>query len=351
MLDPRTEAMLHAAAFGDLVDRTALDRALAEAPEARARFEHLQQLAGDLRAMGTVDAPADLKPTVMQHVAARALTPEGGQLAAPEMRTEETMSKKLMLGIAATVAAGLGLYVAMGGSIPPRGTEGTIGAAKRYQGQQLTASDVKLGDQALQSFLQSPAFDTLRRSPEARKAFQKAVTSGNLAAMLRGAEFRQLASEPALMARAMDADMRALAMDADVQALARDAQLKHAAIDTEALRMAIADVELRRAISDVELRQLASDATFARLATEVDFKALAYDSALKTAFADVELAALLRDADFAVLFSDVEFARLLNDATFRNVVNDTNFLNMNADTLFSAFDTAARKSGEGQKEF
>lgn len=343
MLDPHTEAMLHAAAFGELVDKTALDRVLAESAEASARFAVLQQLAGDLRAMGTVDAPANLRATVMGDITARTMNTPGGNGAAFESRTGDTMHKKLMLGIAATVAAALGLYVAVGGSLPPEGAEGTIGAAKRYQGQQLSAADVKLGDHALQSFMQSPVFDKLRRSPEARAAFQTAVTSGNLAAMLGAASFQRLASEPAVMARAMDADLAAMALDADMQALMSQAQLTRATVDAEAMRMAISDVQLSRAYTDAELAMLVNDAAFAKLATDAELRQLLTDGNLKVALRDAELAAMLRDADFAALFSHAEFAAMLKNADFQALVRNAEFSKMSPDAFMSAFDTALRR--------
>ncbi len=53
---------------------------------------------------------------------------------------------------------------------PPvgRGTEGTIGAAKKYQAQQLADKDVVLGDAAVQEFFQSDTFDRLIKDPNAR---------------------------------------------------------------------------------------------------------------------------------------------------------------------------------------
>ena len=143
------------------------------------------------------------------------------------------MNKKWIVGIAATVAAALGIYVAAGGSIPPRGAEGTIGAAKRYQGQQISASDVQLGDQALQTFLQSATFDKLRRDPALRKSFVKVVSSPAFAKVANDANFARLASSDAFLALATDADLKQLAVDADLKQLATDASLKQLATDAE----------------------------------------------------------------------------------------------------------------------
>ena len=50
------------------------------------------------------------------------------------------------------------------------GASGTIGAAQRYQSGQISASDVKVGDPALQAFLQTETFDTLIHDKQALAA-------------------------------------------------------------------------------------------------------------------------------------------------------------------------------------
>ena len=172
-MDDKTDALLQDAAFGEHArDADAVEAILAGSDEARQRLARFEALAEALRAEGSIAPPASLTQTVMQAVS-------GGRSRhdSLEERMGGAMNKKWIVGIAATVAAALGIYVAAGGSIPPRGTEGTIGAAKRYQGEQISASDVQLGDQALQTFLQSTTFDKLRRDPALRKSFIKVVSS------------------------------------------------------------------------------------------------------------------------------------------------------------------------------
>ena len=81
------------------------------------------------------------------------------------------MAKKTMIGLAAAAAVVLVTFSITG--YPPigRGTEGTIGQANRYQAPQpqMSASDVKLGDTAVQEFLQSDVFDRLLKDENARK--------------------------------------------------------------------------------------------------------------------------------------------------------------------------------------
>ena len=80
------------------------------------------------------------------------------------------MRTKVLWGLAAAAAIVLAFFSVTG--FPPTlgGTEGAIGAAKRYQAGQIAASDVKLGDQSAQEFLQSDLFDKLMKDESVRKA-------------------------------------------------------------------------------------------------------------------------------------------------------------------------------------
>src|SRR5215831_16371808 len=59
---------------------------------------------------------------------------------------------------------------------PPKNTEGSIGAAKRYQTSQISESDVELNDPQTQAFLQTDLFHRMQTDAE----FRKAVLSGGL---------------------------------------------------------------------------------------------------------------------------------------------------------------------------
>ena len=73
------------------------------------------------------------------------------------------MRTKVLWGLAAAAAIVLAVLAYTGFPPDTGGSEGAIGAAKRYQAGQIAASDVKLGDQAAQEFLQSDLFDRLRK--------------------------------------------------------------------------------------------------------------------------------------------------------------------------------------------
>ena len=114
-----------------------------------------------------------------------------------------------MRRIVLAVAAALMIAVFVTTGWPPvlPGTEGTIGAAKRHQAQQMTSQDVKLGDTATQEFLQSDVVarvlaDRSARAalanPEVRKAFESAAVRQ----AFESAEVRKITLHKLALARA-----------------------------------------------------------------------------------------------------------------------------------------------------
>ena len=81
---------------------------------------------------------------------------------------ETRMAKKVLIGLAAAAAVFIAVFTKTGWPPVGSGTEGTIGAAKRHQAQQLSASDVKLGDPSVQEFLQSDLGARLMNDAQAR---------------------------------------------------------------------------------------------------------------------------------------------------------------------------------------
>jgi hypothetical protein len=325
-MDDKTNALLQDAAFGEGgLDTEALANVLAGSSEARQRLAQLAALAEALRIEGSVAPPARLTRTVMD-----AVSNGRSRHDSFNERTEEPMNKKWIVGIAATVAAALGIYVAAGGSIPPRGTEGTIGAAKRYQGQQISASDVQLGDQALQSFLQSTTFDKLRRDPALRKSFIKVVSSPAFAKVAGDASFASLTNNAAFLALATDAELRLLAVDAELRYLATDTSLEHLAVDAD----------LKRVATDAALKELTNDANFKMLADDAELKHLANDAALKQ---------LMIDADFMKLMQHANLVNLLQDAHLKLLLTDANLKLLTDDAALAQLSNDAGLNGAGLK--
>ncbi len=114
-------------------------------------------------------------------------------------------TKKVLLGIAAAAVIAIGYFAVNG--FPPvgPGAEGTVGAAKRYQSEQMTSKDVVVEGKEAQSFLQSETFDQLIKSPAARKVLANDQTRAALAS-------------PALAAALASPELSAALQSAELQA-------------------------------------------------------------------------------------------------------------------------------------
>ncbi len=96
------------------------------------------------------------------------------------------MKNKRMLivaGAVVVIAAAIG-FAAWTGLYPPKdGVEGAIGAANRYQAQQIGAGDVSLEDSRIQAFLQTDTFHKIATNAQFRK-------------LVRNQHFQELAKRP-----------------------------------------------------------------------------------------------------------------------------------------------------------
>ena len=155
---------------------------------------------------------------------------------------EDVMSSraKIVFGIsAAAVALLIGVYM-MGFYPPVDEGAATIGAAKRYQAPQMAASDVKLGDQQAQKFMQSDTFDRILKDPNARK-------------LLANAKFQEFFSDPqispALKHSEFGAALKQIATDANLKQIFGDAEMAQA-IGNDDIAAALVDVEMLGALKD-----------------------------------------------------------------------------------------------------
>src|SRR5437762_3029817 len=81
---------------------------------------------------------------------------------------------------------------------------GTIGAASRYQAEQISKEDVKLQDAELQAFMQTDTFHKLMADKAARRAlankeFQRAVGEPSVRAALASSAVQQALSSQAVV--------------------------------------------------------------------------------------------------------------------------------------------------------
>lgn len=235
------------------------------------------------------------------------------------------VAKKILWGVTGIAAAAIIAFAVFG--YPPAipGTEGTVGAAKRYQGSQMTSDDVGVGTDVIQDFMQSETFDYLLKNPDTRSALHAAVTHEALANVLSDAEaIKTLASPEAVrlfsqaeLADALaDPELRVLFARADVQAMLASAELR-ASLAANA-KVALASPEARVLAQADALKALAAPKALALFANPAFAQALAEPN-LRMMFAQDAMVKALADPGLVRLFARSEFAAALTDANFRAV--------------------------------
>ena len=202
MIHPDHEVLLQGRIDGTLTgdEREQLDRLLATDADVRARADELDRLADLVDSLGDVDPPSGLTQQILSAIAARGVRAPAHDIAriatfdtkashaahsGARMDGGTVMGKKVMWGLAAAAVIALAV-LNYTGIVPPReGTEGTIGAAKRYQAPQIADKDVALGDTSAQAFIQSDLFDQMMHDGNVRQLLSNEATR----AALKSAEF------------------------------------------------------------------------------------------------------------------------------------------------------------------
>ncbi len=151
----------------DAGDASELQAALDSSDEVRARAADFDRLAALLADARNETADADVARDVMARISPKVVTITSHRMV--QGMGGGRMSKKILWGLAAAAAIVLGVF-AIEGFPPVDGTQGTIGAAKRYNGGQLGDQDVQVGDVAAQDFLQSDTFAAIVQDRGRREA-------------------------------------------------------------------------------------------------------------------------------------------------------------------------------------
>lgn len=219
---------------------------------------------GELR---DVDPPADLAGSVMARISSQA--PARG--ARPELVQTtggKAMAKKVLWSVMGAAAAVL-IVLKMAGYPPPsEGTEGTIGAAQRYQSQQIADKDVKITDAELQTFVQSDAF----RKIAADKALREALASEDIRRGLTAEALRVVLASPEARAALASDQIRFQLVNNEARAAIANEQLR-LALANEQVRLALANDQVRLALSSPELIGLLVNADSARFLAAPGFSA------------------------------------------------------------------------------
>lgn len=195
-------------------EREELDRLCAADPAVREMKESRAALFLSLRRVRTVEPPPDLRESILKAVRLEAVRAspgdEAGQWAGevsrdrksgrseeadvpmgpwarmfnPNRRRSQMPNKKWILGGAAALAV-MVAFIALRSPNTGTNAQGTIGAASRYQSEQVSGADVSLDNPEVAAFLQSDTFRKLASSPSFREAakstdFGRFVANDNL---------------------------------------------------------------------------------------------------------------------------------------------------------------------------
>jgi hypothetical protein len=317
-MTPDVDDLLQARLDGELRDpqqQDALRRLEQERPEVRTRAAALVTLDEWLDTARTATPPPDLVKSVMSRVGPRVLE---FRRPAPAGAIGGGTMKKGMIGVAAAAALAF-VYFAVNGFPIADNSQGAIGAAKRYNAEQITSGDVQVGDTAVQNFIQSETFARLIKDPNAVKLLQDAGFRENLA------KVADLSKSGALHDALSDAAFReALAREGLGQALADSALNSY--LKDPGFAQELRDSGLMRDLAGKEL----SKELGGKLASELISKYPLIAGALKDqrfvdAFNRYDLGSALKDAGFAKYLTDPGIAQALSAPAFEAALRNPGF--------------------------
>jgi hypothetical protein len=181
----------------------------------------------------------------------------------------------VVAGAIAALVGGVAYYGASTGvrnALDEAQTAGTIVPAERYRGESLTSEDVTLGDQEIQSLLQTDEFASLIADPD-------------FAALMADGQFKALAADGAFRALSQDGRWQAL-MASGKQLSGKDAAGRSALQADGRWAQLASDGRYAKIMADGRLPALMANANFAKLSADGRFQAFMADSRAARAFSD-----------------------------------------------------------------
>lgn len=240
--------------------------------------------------------------------------------------------KQWSVAAVVVVAAAVIAFVAMRGpGVGNNGTEGTIGAANRYQSEQIGNQDVSLDNPAIATFIQSDAFRKLVANAE----FQRLVKDEAFTSLLGAEGLRRQIEAGRLASLLADDNLRLLLDNASFRMAAGRGSF------TEAFKMAdlarLMDAGFVRTIEARGFRDMALTADFQRFveaarqleparmnAEGLRELAARYESLMKMdafqAFLNADNLRSLTDAGFFGVFMDAARTQLVMDQAFMDAL-------------------------------
>jgi hypothetical protein len=320
-----------------------VERLLASDDDAKQRAADLQRIASLIDELEENDPPAALAPAVMSRVRAaqgRVAECDDSRMAtAGPMQDVRwgsrrfnggmSMARKAMWAVGAAAALALAVFAIRGYPPVGRGTEGTIGAAKRAQTEQIAGKDVVLGDARAQEFLQSEVFDRLMKDPNARQM----LSNASLRVALADSAFRASLASSDLRSALASSELRMALANADLRAALANAEIR-AALASAEFRAALAQPELQASLAGAELKAALADSALQRALASPDMRASFADAQMQAAFASAsfrdalasaEIRAALADANLQAAFASQAFQAALASQAFQQALQASGF--------------------------
>ena len=318
MMTARDEDLLQARLDGELGpgDATELQRRLGESVEVRQRAHELDRLAAALDELAVSGPAPDVTRDVMMRIE-RPRAVSGGTMpnTVSHRVSNRIMPKKVMWGLAAAAAVVIGVLVFT--DFPPvDNTQGAIGAAKRYNGQQMSQGDVQLGDTSAQAFLQSDTFARIMSDPSAVKL----LSDASIRTALADPGVARAFADPAMMRALTSAELRALFSNAELARAISHPDLQRA-MSSPDLVAALSQPELARALAHPDLQRALASPELARALTSPELARALSHPDLARAFASADFARALANADLVKALSDASLSRAISSAAFAQALS------------------------------
>jgi hypothetical protein len=237
-----------------------------------------------LEELGSADPPPDFSRNVVWGIRHNHITIHRTRTLSNKIAT----TTKAMWGLAAAASILLGVFIVRGFPSADQGTEGTIGAAQRYQAPQIEAKDVVIGDTSPQAVMQAETWDRI----------------------VKDETLRTLLLNDSVRAQLQEAALRTALTDGAIVRALQDPNLSRQLNSAELVR-SLHDANLVKKIADPNLRAALQNQAFLDALRNNDFRAQLADPRIAAALAGAAFQNALRDRGFAAAMGHERFSQAL----------------------------------------
>jgi hypothetical protein len=272
-----------------------------------------------LNGLGTVEPPPELIGQVMWRTKHQSVQNNSRRRVVRHNGEGLDMAKKVLIGLIGIAAAGL-LVAYIGGFPATTGTEGTIGAAQRYNAEQIKKGDVKIENAALASFMQTDVFEKLSRDKMAVAALaspdvQAALADAEITAALADSTLAQALADPNVQAALANPALAQALASPDLQKALVDAAANGTGLNAAGLNKVGLDSQLASALANPVLAQALANKDLAAALAGPELQAALANPALAQALANPNFAAALAGPGLQGALANPALGQVLADST------------------------------------